>query len=288
MRHGRDIRGPALRLLTLGDVLGHLSSRARLTGSAAQSPSSAPSAASATAPATALAASPGAASPAAASATPPSTAPSRPGGRPASSAVRAVASALMLGAALFYLAVAVKGVGGLLLGPPPEMVTTAGDLAASTRSARPHAELAGVHPVGSGTGPGDQNLELLLRPLAITGAALAGLLLLWSGLRGLRAVRDQRRWRARQVSGLIGFGLGTLAFGLGLTAADGGTAAYVGSVWHGVEPIRPSAVLALLIGSLALLLPARRRDPGPRHPARNSTGPGSTAPAAPARFPFGR
>jgi hypothetical protein len=171
-------------------------------------------------------------------------------------------------------------------------VTTVGDLAADTRSAEPPpAELARI-------GAGDQGLEVLLRPLAITGAALAGLLLLWSGLRGLHAVRDQRRWRGRQVPGLIGFGLGTLAFGLGLAAAEGGTAAYVGSVWHGVEPLRPSAVLALLIGSLALLVPARRRDPGPRHPARgssprgssarDSSGSGFAAHAAPARFPFGR
>ncbi|MFC5744147.1 hypothetical protein [Actinomadura rugatobispora] len=275
LRHGGDVRGPALRLLTLRDTPGRPSSREHPAGPPAPSPSTAASAAP-----------------------PPCGAASQPGGRPATSAVRAVASVLTLGAAIFYLAVAVKGVGGLLLGPPPEMVTTAGDLGASTRSAQlPPAELAGAR---SGTaeaetatdaapGPGDQDLEVLLRPLAITGAALAGLLLLWSGVRGLHAVRDQRRWRGRQISGLIGFGLGTLAFGLGLAAADGRTAAYVGSVWQGVEPIRPSVVLALLIGSLALLLPARRRDPGPRQPARASTVPDcAAAHPAPVRSPIGR
>ncbi|GAA2423299.1 hypothetical protein GCM10010191_39070 [Actinomadura vinacea] len=211
LRHGTAIRGPATRLLMLGVPKGRRVHPPAVPAAPSPSPGLGASA-------------------------------SRP-----ASAVRALASMLMLGSALFYLAVAVQGVGELLLGPPPEMVTTANELAAGTEG------------TAATSGGQDVDMDVLLRPLALTGAALAGLTLLWCGTRGLWAAHDQRRWRRRQLSGLVGLGVGTLAFALGLTAAETGAEAYVQAVWNGVEPIRPSAVLALLVGSVALLVRAPRR-----------------------------
>ncbi|MEW2358115.1 hypothetical protein [Spirillospora sp. NPDC029432] len=184
---------------------------------------------------------------------PPAAPPAAPAGRAALTAARTLASVLVVAAGLFYAAVAVKGVAGLL-GPPPEMVTTAGEVAVeNTRNAHalPTAQVT--------TGMSGTDLNLLLRPLALTGAALAGLLLLWSGARGLYFRRDQRRWRSRQATALAGCAAGVLAFAIGIGAADGSAAAYADAAWNGLEPIRPTAVLALAVLTLALLVPVPER-----------------------------
>jgi hypothetical protein len=174
---------------------------------------------------------------------------------PFPAATRAVASLLVLGSGLFYLAVAVKGV-GWLFGPPPELVTMARDL-------------------GSGAPPADDpwsangDLEVLFRPLAVTGASLAALLLLWAGARGLRYRNDQRRWRKPQITGLGGLVIGVLGFAIGCAATGSSPAPYVDASWIGLDPTWPSAVLALLIGAIALLFPARGSG---RH--RPTTSPG--------------
>ena len=290
LRHGGDLRGPALRLLTLGDARLRPSPRARPSRCTAEHTADPADAADGTdttpaadtAFASDIAAAKGAATAAktdgrapdaAAGAVPADgasaesasadAAPLRSAGHAATAVIRAVISVLMLGAAVFYLAVAVKGVGGLLLGPPPEMVTTADDTVAATAP-----------------GPGAHHLEVLLRPLAITGAALAGLLLLWSGAAGLNTAGDRRRWRGRQAAGLAGLGLGSLAFALGLAAAGGEPAAYVGPVWLGVEPIRPSIALALLAVTAALLPSTVRPSAAAR--------PSASAPARPVSLQAGR
>jgi hypothetical protein len=198
----------------------------------------------------------------------------------APTAARTLASALVIAAGLFYAVVAIQGVAGLL-SPPPEMVTTAGEIgtpaagdptqtAPSTQNA-PSTRDAPIPYTAQGTGAAAEDMDLLLRPLALTGAALAGLLLLWSGARGLRFRHDQRRWRSRQVTALAGCGAGVLAFALGIGAA-GGSAAYADAAWNGLEPIRPTAGLALLIATIALFVPAPRHGQGQgqggRSPAR--------------------
>ncbi|MFF5258495.1 hypothetical protein ACFY4C_06085 [Actinomadura viridis] len=183
---------------------------------------------------------------------------------------RTLTSLLVVGAALFYAAVAVRGVAGLL-GPPPEMVTTAGDSGSVVPGpGSPVADPAAGPPAGGADVPEarDRDLAVLLRPLSFTGAALAGLLLLWSGVRGLGARRDHRRWRRRQIACLVGLGLGVAAFLDGLGAAHLAPASYADAAWNGVEPIWPSAALALLVALVALLLPSSVPD---RHrPARAS------------------
>ncbi|MFB4313192.1 hypothetical protein [Actinomadura sp. 21ATH] len=189
---------------------------------------------------------------------PPAAPPAPRAGRAALTAARTLASALVVAAGLFYAAVAVQGVAGLL-GPPPEMVTTAGENAAqSTQTAQSLQNAQNAH-VLPADGVSGADLDLLLRPLALTGAALAGLLLLWSGSRGLYFRRDQRRWRSRQATALAGCTAGVLAFAIGIGAAGGSAAAYADAAWNGLEPIRPTAVLALAVLSLALLVPVPAR-----------------------------
>jgi hypothetical protein len=176
---------------------------------------------------------------------------------PALSATRTLASLLVLGSGLFYLVASVRGV-GWLLGPPPEMVTRAaasGSVVTPTRMTAYPAD-------------GNAQLEVLLRPLAVTGTALAGLLLAWSGCRGLRSRHDQRRWRRRQLTGLTGFAVGMPAFAVGLAATGASVSVatgYADAAWLGLDPIRPSAALALLVGTIALLVPPS--GPGEHHPA---------------------
>ncbi|MFI0353939.1 hypothetical protein [Actinomadura sp. 9N407] len=187
---------------------------------------------------------------------------------------RTLASALIIAAGLFYAVVAIQGVAGLL-GPPPEMVTTAGESGAATPATGDPART-----VLNERSAATEELDLLLRPLALTGAALAGLLLLWSGARGLYFRNDQRRWRSRQVTALAGCGAGVLAFALGIGAAGGSAAAYADAAWNGLEPIRPTAVLALLVATIALLIPVPRqaRSQNGQH-GQNGRSPARSSPA---------
>jgi hypothetical protein len=173
-------------------------------------------------------------------------------------------SVLVLGAGLFYLAVAVKGLGSLLA-PPPEMVTVARDLR------------SGAAPTEATTGQlgTARDMRMLFKPLAVTGAALAALLLLWAGACGLRARRDRRRWRTMQITGLTGLTIGTFGFAIGLSATGSSVAPYVDAAWLGLEPVRPSGLLALLIGAAAL---ARAKGPPKGPPQGPATGP-ATGPA---------
>lgn len=186
---------------------------------------------------------------------------------PALAAARALMSALVFGSGLFYLVVAVQGV-GWLLSPPSDLVTTAPN----------GAPPAPVQPFQGS----EQHLEVLLRPLAITGAALAGLLLLWSGGRGLRSRQDRRLWRTLQYTGLTGLFVGVLSYAVGLSSSGTSAALYTGGSWGGVEPVWPSAALAVLVVTIGLLgpstmpgrtlrarrspdRPAHRRHDGPAH-----------------------
>ncbi|WP_285700437.1 hypothetical protein [Actinomadura sp. NBRC 104412] len=162
-------------------------------------------------------------------------------------ATRTLVSMLVLAAGLFYVAAAVKGV-GWLLEPPPDVVTTANGQGTGT----PPTESPG----SSGSQAVSEAAQILFRPLAVTGASLAGLLLVWAGCRGLRSRRDQRRWRTSQFAALGGLATGVFGFALGFAAAGSSHATYVDASWIGLEPSRPSAALALLIGAIAVLVPA--------------------------------
>ncbi|GAA3946971.1 hypothetical protein GCM10023085_31470 [Actinomadura viridis] len=200
---------------------------------------------------------------------------------------RTLTSLLVIGAALFYLAVAVRGVAGLL-GPPPEMVSTAGDSGSVVPAPGSPAADPAADPPGGGTAvpeARDRDLAVLLRPLSFTGAALAGLLLLWSGVRGLGARRDHRRWRKRQIACLAGLGLGMAAFLDGLGAAHLGTAAYADAAWNGVEPIKPSVALAVLVALVAFLLPSSMPAPGRHRPSHASARPDARPDARPEARP---
>lgn len=147
-------------------------------------------------------------------------------------ALRLATSGLITGSAFLYLAVAVDGVVNLA-SPPPGVVTT---------SLQDTAEADGV--------------SLLLYPLTFAGATIAGLLLLWSGCLGLRAFRTHPAWRRPQALALVAYGVGALAFTVGLlTSGGGGLSRYIDEAWHGLNPLQPSLVLTLLIVMVTLLAP---------------------------------
>ncbi|MFG1999557.1 hypothetical protein ACGFNU_10465 [Spirillospora sp. NPDC048911] len=157
--------------------------------------------------------------------------------------VRAAASLLVSASAALYLTVAAKGLLRLTTPPTQMVVMTA----------------TGPQPVG----PAETASPTLYGPLAIVGALLAGLLLVWAGASGLRTARDQRAWRRHQSLALIAYALGTIAFGfahLGVTGTQ--------VIWDGPNPLIPSTLLALLVAAATIALPTAPTSPDadPRHP----------------------
>ncbi|KAB2345676.1 hypothetical protein [Actinomadura rudentiformis] len=159
------------------------------------------------------------------------------------SAIRATTSVLVTGSAALYLTVAFKGL-LLLTAPPAQMVMT------DTRPQHPGRAVTESAP---GIGP-----STLYGPLAIAGALIAGLLLVWAGTSGLRTFRDQREWRRRQGLPLVAYALGAIAFGLAHLSVSGGH-----MIWNGPNPVVPSALLGLLVATATLALPAG-------HPSKDS------------------
>ncbi|MBO2446653.1 hypothetical protein J4573_06090 [Actinomadura barringtoniae] len=147
-------------------------------------------------------------------------------------ALRLATSALITASAFLYLTAAVDGVVGLA-SPPPDIVTS-----------------------GLQDMPAQHDVSLLLYPLTFAGAAIAGLLLLWSGCLGLRSFRTQPAWRRPQIIALAAYGVGAVAFTIGLLSSDGGGLNhYIDEAWHGLNPLQPSLVLTLLIVMVTLLAP---------------------------------
>jgi len=147
-------------------------------------------------------------------------------------ALRLATSGLITASAFLYLAVAIGGVVNLA-GPPPDIVTS------------------GIQSI-----PSEHDVSLLLYPLTFAGAAIAGLLLLWSGCLGLRSFRTHPAWRRPQVLALLAYGVGALAFTVGLLSSDRGELGhYIDDAWHGLNPLQPSLVLTLLIVMVTLLAP---------------------------------
>lgn len=157
---------------------------------------------------------------------------------PLHSAIRAMTSVLVLGSAALYLTVAVKGL-LLLTAPPAQMVMT---------DTSPQHVGRAVAENAPGIGP-----STLYGPLAIAGALIAGLLLVWAGISGLRTFRDQRAWRQRQGLPLVAYTLGAVAFGLAHLSASGAPV-----IWDGPNPVVPSALLGLLVATATLALPPTR------------------------------
>ncbi|MFI0444615.1 hypothetical protein [Actinomadura sp. 6N118] len=157
---------------------------------------------------------------------------------PLHSAIRATTSVLVVGSAALYLPVAARGL-LLLTAPPAQMVM---------KDTRPQHVGRAVAENAPGAGP-----STLYGPLAIAGALIAGLLLLWAGTSGLCAFRDQRAWRQRQGLPLVAYTLGAVAFGLAHLSVSGAPV-----IWDGPNPLIPSALLGLLVATATLVLPPTR------------------------------
>jgi hypothetical protein len=78
-----------------------------------------------------------------------------------------------------------------------------------------------------------------------------------------------------QITGLAGLAIGTFGFAIGLSATGSSVGPYVDASWLGLEPVRPSGLLALLIGAAAL---ARAKGPSKGSPKGPANGP-TTGPA---------
>lgn len=158
---------------------------------------------------------------------------------------RALVSELVLGSALYSMIIAGMGV-PLLFGPPPGATTTGAELTVTTPGAADPDPATGAP---------------LLFPLGIAGSALAGLILLWAGARGLADCRDRRRWLARQVPSVLGAAAAVLAYGAGLLYGDHVTrASYARSMYQGLELVPRCVLPILLVATAGLLIRAARKD----------------------------
>ncbi|GAA2575611.1 hypothetical protein SMC26_12955 [Actinomadura fulvescens] len=173
-------------------------------------------------------------------------------------AVRAATSILVAGSAIPYLTVAVQGL--LRLAAPPARMVMSGD--------RPR-------PVDATLADGARVVEpsTLYGPLAVAGALIAGLLLVWAGAAGLRAFREQRAWRRRQGLPLFAYTLGAVAFGLAQLSASS-----VQVSWHGPNPLIPSALLGLLVAAATIALPAETPAVETQAPETQAAEPDDAAP----------
>jgi predicted small integral membrane protein len=100
-------------------------------------------------------------------------------------------------------------------------------------------------------------VHVLFYVAIIAGETVAGLLLLWGGLLGVRRTADPAGWAAGQRLSLLGCGVGLLVFWFGFITVGGNWwIMYLNESWNGLDPAFQNATLTLGTALAVLLVAA--------------------------------